>query len=250
MPVGTPFNQQFRAGDVIYGVSLARVPYINSLPPTTAPFLRANGQYVICDEFNNRTFGSVPVQDFGVGRLPDSTANIQANLGLHDNAAYLSALQKAALREYYEALAGTKYAPLQAVRVSLARTQAKGNVSREDLVFRRACKFGLHYIIEKQKRTVHFVLDLPPAWGMPGNRINSLDVVLKSPHAGHVPITTSELRACYRNRNNWIPSGRLKFYFNLLEVNPPWVDDAAAWRLYEAYRIQKHGAAQAKPLFL
>ena len=141
--------------------------------------------------------------------------------------------------EYYDALRGTRYAPLKAVKTKITTVLAKGNQNTEDLVFRRACKFGLQFVIEQKKGTVHFVLDVPVAFGVPGNRIVSLDVVKKGQHAGHVPITTSELRCCYRNRNAWIPTGRLKFYFNLNEVNPPWVEESNDWAIYEAHRIQK-----------
>jgi hypothetical protein len=233
------FNQQFKAGDVIYGISQARGPYINSLPPHVAHHLRSVGQFLICDEYNNRTFGAVPGWDFGVGQTPGSKANIKANLAHHQQAPYLEDLQKAALQEYYDALKGSKYAPLEAVKLKIATISAKGNQNAADLVFRRACKFGLQFVIEQKKTTVHFILDLPAFYNVPGNRIDNLDVVTKGQHVGHVPITTSELRCCYRNRAAWIPSGRLKFYFNLQEVNPPWVDEPAVWAIYEAHRIQK-----------
>lgn len=240
MAVGQPFNQQFKAGDVVYGISQARAPYVNSLPAGTANHLRSVGQYLICDEYNNRTFGYNNPNDYGVSQSPGSKAGIKANLNTHDNAAYLSQLQKDALKEYYDALKGTKYAPLDAVKTKITKVLAKGNQNHEDLVFRRACKFGLKHVIELKQHTVHFVLDAPVYMALPGNRIDSLDVATKQQHGGHVPITTSELRSCYRNRAAWIPTGRLKFYFNLLEVDPPWVTDVAEWAVYEAHRIQKH----------
>ncbi|MGH8065956.1 MAG: hypothetical protein ACRERE_12150 [Candidatus Entotheonellia bacterium] len=239
MPVGTAFNQQFVIGHVVYGISQARAPYINSLPQHVAQSCRAIGYFLICDEFNNRTFGQVPVADFGVAQPPSSKAIIKANLAHHQQVAYLTATQKTALKEYFDALEGTKYSPLKAVKMNPAQVLAKGNASTEDLVFRRACKFGLQYIIDQMRSTVHFVLDVPAAYNVPGNRIDSLDVVLKGQHAGHVPITTSELRCCYRNRASWIPSGRLKFYFNLLEVDPPWVDQPMVWGIYEMHRTVK-----------
>jgi hypothetical protein len=241
MGVGQPFNQQFKAGDVLYGVSWARIPYINSLPVGVADHLRGVGQYVICDEYNNRTFASahqvVAPGPAGVG--PGSQAAIAHNLQRNAIATNLTPLQQAALSEYYDALAGTRYAPIAAVQVPASILVAKGNQNAEDLAFRRACKFGLQFVIEQKQRTVHFVLDMPAYMGVPGNRQDSADIVNKTQHAGHVPITTSELRCCYRNRAHWIPLGRLKFYFNLLEVNPPWVDDPATWAVYEAHRKAK-----------
>lgn len=239
MAVGQAFNVQFHAGDAIYGISQARAPYVNSLPVNVAHHLRSVGQFLICDEYNNRTFGQVPLHDFGPGQDPHSKQAIRSNLALHDQAAYLNPLQKAGLQEYYDALKGTKHAPLEAVKMKIAQVLAKGNQNHADLVFRRACKFGLQFVIEQRQGTVHFALDVPAAFHVPGNRIDSMDAVTKGQHAGHVPITTSELRCCYRNRNAWIPTGRLKFYFNLIEVNPPWIDEPAVWAIYEAHRIQK-----------
>jgi hypothetical protein len=235
MAVGQPFHQQFKAGDVIYGVH--RAPYVNSLPEGVAHYLRSVGQFLYCDEYNDRTFNQVAGLD-GAASPPESKSNIQANLVTHEQAAYLSPLQQAALQEYYDALKGTRYAPLDAVKMKIKEVTAKGNYGTADQVFRRACKFGLQFVIQKGG-TVHFVLDLPPSAGAPGNRIDSTDVVTKGQHKGHVPITTSELRCCYRNRANWLPSGRLKFYCNLVQVNPPWVDEPAVWAVYEAHRIQK-----------
>ncbi|PHV13164.1 hypothetical protein [Chitinimonas sp. BJB300] len=239
MAIGQSFSQQFKAGDVIYGISQARSPYVNSLPPPVAHHLRAVGQFLICDEFNNRTFGRVPTNDFGIGQSPDSKRSIKTNLAHHQQVDYLNPLQKAALQEYYDALKGTRYAPLETVKTKINKLMEKGNQNTEDLIFRRACKFGLQFVIQQRQRTVHFVLDVPEYFSVPGNRIDSLGIVTKVKHAGHVPITTSELRCCYRNRKAWIPAGRLKFYFKLIEVNPPWVDDAAMWAIYEAHRIEK-----------
>lgn len=240
MALNQAFNQQFKAGDVIYGISQARASYVNSLPKQVVNHLRAVGQFVICDEFNNRTFGFVGNQDFGSDRRsPNSKANIKASVAHHQQVTYLNPLQKASLDEYYEALKGTRYSPLEAVKMTITKIQAKGNQNTEDLVFRRACKAGLQYVIEQRKGTVHFVLDVPPWMGVTGNRIDNLDVVTKTQHAGHIPITTSELRCCYRNRVKWIPSERLKFYFNLAEVNAPWIDAPEVWAIYEAHRIRK-----------
>lgn len=176
MALGQPFRQQFRAGDVIYGISRARAPYVNSLPPAVAHQLRSVGQFLMCDEFNNRTFGQVPYLDFGVGHYPDSKSRIKSNLAHHkETAAYLTPIQKAALQEYYDALKGTKYAPLKAVETEIAIAQTKGNQNLGDLVFRRACKFGLQFVIDQRKHTVHFALDVPAHLAVPGNRIDSCE---------------------------------------------------------------------------
>ncbi len=241
MAIGQSFHAQFKPGDVLYGISQARAPYVSTLPGGIANHLRSVGQYIICDEYNNRTFNSVntTISPSRATMSPQTKNAIKSNLARNQDATNLDDLQKAALAEYYEALAGSAHAPLAAVKVPASILAMKGNQDSADLAFRRACKFGLEYVIKTKQHTVHFVLDVPAFMGVPGNRIDSSDVVDKAQHGGHVPITTSELRCCYRNREDWIGSGRLKFYFNLLEVNPPWVDDPGIWAAYEAHRILK-----------
>lgn len=241
MPVGVPFNQQFYAGDVIYGVSQARAPYINSLPPHLVHSLRAYGHYVICDEYNNRTFNYPPNQNFVPGYEtmdnPVNKHNINNNLDL--NMTLLNDRQQSSVTAYYEALAGTRYAPRKAVKMNLEKAQRKGNAELGDLVFRRACKFGLEYVIRCKVNTIHFALDVPPHWNFPNDKIDYESIVTKEKFDGRVPITTSELRCCYRNRHAWIPTGRLKFYHNLIEVEPPWEEAPEVWAVYEAHRIRK-----------
>src|SRR5262249_11174233 len=148
------FNQQFIEGDVIYGISQARAPYVSSLPRGVADTLRAIGRFLICDEYNNRTFGANREDGCNTSQFPRSRQIIEANLTFHETAAYLNPDQKAALQEYYDALAGSKYAPLKAVETKIIEAQRKGNRDLTDLVFRRACKFGLQFVIEQKQNTV------------------------------------------------------------------------------------------------
>jgi len=65
-------------------------------------------------------------------------------------------------------------------------------------------------------------------------------MVSKAWHDNRVPTTTSELRCCYRNRDRWIPTGRLRFYQNLVEVEPPSVANRAVWARYDSALYNKH----------
>lgn len=107
MAIGDPFDVQFNRGDVLYGISQARAPYINSLPGNLVTELRADGDYVICDEFNNRTFNKTN-NDYGLLEGPSSKKNIRANVRHHRETEYLTPRQKATLKQYYDALKGSK----------------------------------------------------------------------------------------------------------------------------------------------
>lgn len=239
------FAQNYEVGDVIYGASQARGPYMNSLPQNVRDLAYSLGAFLICDEYNNRTFGKRPVgmnqgalQDMNLS-LPNSKQAIKTNVSHHDACPILTTNQKTACQHYYKALSGSDRAPLKSVKVKPSALAGKGNSSMEDLVFRRACKFGIEYIIMTMGKTVHFALDMPAFYGMPGNVQDSMDVVMKTQHGGHVPITTSELRCCYRNWMTWGATGRLKFYANLQECNPPWVTHPEIWAIYKRHRIEK-----------
>jgi hypothetical protein len=238
MALGDTFAQQFQVGDVVYGASQARAPYINSLPPLLKTACENGGMWLICDNFNNRTFNRAAVVGAG-GLYPTSKTNIQTNLALNDADANINVQQQAQLRAYYDALSASSRRPTKAVKLKLAEVQAKGNQDHADLAFRRACKFGLEYFLMVLQVKVHFALDMPAFYGV-GPYQNSQDVVDKTQHAGHVPITTSELRCCYRNKDEWMPTGRLKFYKNLQEVDPPWVSDFVVWAQYGIDRYKKH----------
>jgi len=238
MAVGDAFGTQFNPGDVVYGASQARGPYMNSLPALVKTNCEAAGMWLICDNFNNRTFNR-PGTVGPNGQNPSSKANIQNNLTENDNDPNINANQHQALQDYYDALSQSSRRPTKAVRMKLAEAQAKGNQDQVDLAFRRACKFGLEYFITTLQVTVHFALDLP-AWYGQGAYQNDHDLVGKTQFNGHVPITTSEIRCCFRNRNAWIPTGRLKFYKNLAEVDPPWVTNPAPWQAYDAERYRKN----------
>lgn len=238
MAVGDTFAQQFQVGDVVYGASQARGPYMNSLPPLLKQACEGGGMWLICDNFNNRTFNR-PLIVGGGGQNPSTKAGILNNLALNDADPVINPARHGQLSAYYGALSASSRSPTKAAKMKLAEVQAKGNQDHADLAFRRACKFGLQYFIMRQRATVHFALDLPAFYGQ-GLFQSSQDVVDKAQFAGHVPITTSELRCCYRNREEWMPTGRLKFYQNLVEVDPPWVSQQGVWAQYEAYRYKKH----------
>lgn len=253
------FAQNFQIGDVVYGISQSRAPYISSLPGTTATYCRDSGAFIICDEFNNRTFLGMPDKELGVTRdhtqyestikNPESMNDVRYNLDFYQQGRGLAVLndeQKIAVRAYYDALGTNRRSPEKAL-ADAPKKRLKNNDSISMFAIRRACKFGLEYNIMVRMQTVHFALDIPYA---PGTNMDDQQVVDKqrfnganpstaSDKAASVPITFSELRCCYRNRAVWMPTGRLKFYSNLNEVPAPWVANPAVWQQYDTYRANK-----------
>jgi hypothetical protein len=245
------FAQNFSIGDVVYGISQARAPYVNSLGAGLRNYCEETGAFLICDSFNNRSFLGVN-QPYGTnGPLntdtnPTTTAALDFNWDYYENDRGSVALDpdvKAKVKAYFDALNESPRNPYDAVSAPQAKWSKNGDGIPTMLAIRRACKFGLEYMIEQKHATVHFVLDVPFHLG---TSIDMADVVAKARYmggvanaGGSVPITFSELRCCYRNRSRWVPTGRLKFYLNLNEVQPPWDSSPALWQQYEIARSQK-----------
>lgn len=248
------FAQNFQIGDVVYGISQARAPYVNSLNKELRDYCEESGAFLFCDSYNNRSFLGVSNKTYGITptgvgatlKNPQNANDIAHNLDFYEHGrgmAVLGVEEIAAAKAFYDSLAKSKYAPVKASTEKQSKWSKLGDVNKSMLMIRRACKFGLEYMI-KSNRQVHFVLDIP---NNPGTSIDMQDVVNKERYSGGaaaqngaVPITFSELRCCYRNRNDWIPTGLLKFYLNLTEVNPPWVTNPALWQQYDLARAKKN----------
>jgi hypothetical protein len=247
------FAQNFQIGDVVYGVSQSRAPYVNSLGAALRQYCEDTGAFLLCDSFNNRSFLGV-TQAYGMNpgtgmhthTNPVTDAQLDHNWDYYENDRGSVALDpqvKANVKAYFDALNASRRNPSDAVNAPATKWTSKGDVVSTMLAIRRACKFGLEYVIMQKHQTVHFVLDVPHN---PGTMIDMHDVVAKEKYsggnpspAGSVPITFSELRCCYRNRQEWVPTGRLKFYLNLNEVRPPWEQFPALWQQYDIARQKK-----------
>jgi|GEM_PF-2667605 len=231
-----PFAGQFREGDVIYGAGEARQRYMESLPANVRLLCEAHGCWLICDDYNNKTFNR---SEFDGGTHVQTRADINTNLTMNYNDPLIPSYHRARLNAYYSRLSQSSRSPNKVVQMELAKVVAKGNHDHAELAFRRACKFGLEYFLMERRVQVHFVLDLPANYNAGDVQVDQ-DVVDKTRYHGLVPVTTSELRCCYRNKDRWIPTGRLKFYRNLVEVEPPWVSNQAVWAQYGIARHVKH----------
>ena len=264
------FAQNFAIGDVVYGLSQSRSPYVNSLNPTVRQYCAETGAFMTLDEYNNRSFLGMTSKEFGVApmtpgtydkpyedtvRDPQTMTDINYNLDFYEHGRGIAALgeeQKQAARAWCDQLANSARSP----EGSIATTEKQRKRNNDNITMKmipRACKYGLEYMIMARGQTVHFVLDIPHSLG---NQINMADVVAKrrlggggapapaTDLAAMVPITFSELRCCYRNRDRWMPTGRLKFYLNLAEVPAPWISSPALWQTYEDARARKRYAKE------
>ena len=102
------------------------------------------------------------------------------------------------------------------------------------LAIRRACKFGVDYVVNFTKGRVHFVLD----------GIEDLDVVSKKgieidpAFPDYSPITSTELRSIYRNWDK--VKHRVLFYRHGVTVDPPWEAEPELWGIYREHRENKY----------
>ena len=143
------------------------------------------------------------------------------------------ATQKA---QYHAALYGSHFSPFACVQIDRDTGAAGvGKVQNYDKYLRRASKFGAINVGHVLKVRVHFALD----------EINPKDVLEKKlfpekpGSADHkIPITTSELRALFRNWGS--ARDHVLFYDKQSRVPPPWEANPKDWALYAQQRCAKY----------
>lgn len=246
------FNENFDVTqrDLLYGMSQGgtvwRDNYISTLPQGLQQ-MNDNFFWSI-DSYNNNLALFSPTDNFddieqrmqenrpGVATIPKQIDNYQSI--------------------YYSSIMSSKFTPKRVFglnREITAKLRREGYhamhdvfdeqqalaLSRQYLMVRGACKFGILHFAEMSKRRVwgtepviHFALD----------GLDMQQVVNNAKIIGHmgreaVPITYSELRNCYRNWDEireyvW-------FYVNYQSVAPPWEQDQTLWQNYAAARDNK-----------
>ncbi len=243
--IGQAFNQLFTAGDVIYGISQPRGRYTRTLLAGVvgrdAQTLIDEGNFTICDHYNNRTFNAPTVMYNFVG--PNAQAGENAmNFYLQNGP--LNPNQRQAVSQYYNMLGGHKYNPHTAMNTVMNNKQQLHNAGQNEyLAFRRACKFGLDYFIIQLNRRVHFILDVDQI----GTCIDFEKIVFKEVYTNVannnqqvLPITYSELRKCYKNR--LIYGNNLYFYLDGVRVAAPWDDDPDLWGMIDTAKHLQQNA--------
>ncbi len=120
----------------------------------------------------------------------------------------------------------------------------------KELAIRRSCKFGIEYVLKLDKAMIHYVLD-----GMDMLKVAQKDWFDKTiPRTGasisfrKISICTTELRYLFRNWGRIGPTGRVKFYYNFIDIVPPWSDDffksTKQWADYAKHLAEKHLAVK------
>lgn len=138
--------------------------------------------------------------------------------------------------DYHNALYKSHYSPFASVQINNDTGAAGvGTVGTYEKYLRRASKFGATQVGNTLGARVHFVLD----------EIDMKDVLDKAefpekPGAVRkmVPITTSELRALFRN---WgFACKHVTFYRKQTVHPPPWDEDPKGWTEYAKRRCEKY----------
>jgi hypothetical protein len=261
-----PFAERFdpQNGDVIYGITSVRGAYLNLLlearkadakldgeDPTRAAeeyakFLAKNC-FIQIDRLNDES--GVSYQKHYVAG-PDELAQGQQKFTQHFGIAQ---------QKYANKLGDTRFAPAHVFAASGQKLAQEGHAAKNFpkvsgdadaiaqsynrlyLAIRRACKYGLFYITTQFKHAnIHFALD----------EIDIGEVVKKgvrdklgdsevSGGVRAVPITTSELRCCYRH---WHKLRTRVFFYdqNGEDATAPWDADKGLWNDYGKRLIDKY----------
>lgn len=163
------FSANFAPGDVIYGLNAAREPYLASLPTHIADQCRDAGNWLYCDEFDNRTFLSLAHNDKKkLKKNPMNAADVSHNIKAHfptfgkgvwqdaDGEQTLTGSQRKALKAFYDGMAKTGYSVKATTKAYDAGELAHKQVMLPMILIRRACKFGVEYAIMNRAVTVWF----------------------------------------------------------------------------------------------
>lgn len=230
------FAQEFdpTRGDLIYGRSDVRDEYEASLSDDKRKAIE-DGAWVRIDVYNNASVVA-GVQNATADKLLNETLRFAREAdgepGPHDVEQYTTAIFNS-----------QRYSPLSALAASQEKLKrehpSNPNTHAEWLAIRRACKFGIEYVVQvKGTGRIHFVLD----------KISMKDVIQKATFKGSgrsekvVPITTSELRSIYRNWHRPEFRDGIIFYVDRSEVPAPWVSDKKLWSEYGQHRVKKYRA--------
>ncbi|MFR0687774.1 hypothetical protein ACLUTX_00120 [Enterobacterales bacterium AE_CKDN230030158-1A_HGKHYDSX7] len=233
-------NFSFLNGDVIYGDREDRKKYQSAaqshydISKTGKAVLKTafDDVWVTIDQYNNTTY------------LPyDQRADVLKTIeGISE------ALPRERATRYTNAFfdhpSSNSSIPLTAGqrRKETTNPRAKDSDIRVLQRIRRSCKFGVLNLAQAlgTQAKIHFVLD-----SLLGDRMRQ--IVHKEAYKSNdmmrgggeaVPVTTSELRAVYREQRQL--KTRVLFYRNLLQVPAPWDEDAALWQQYGRARYSKY----------
>lgn len=237
IPEGTDFDTLFSLEnmDVVYGRSDRRMEYLGRLVGAESLSELMSEHWVTIDQYNNQTMLKLDTFESAEHIL----GNVDELVKDHPKAkAYWDELKQhprfSPVTVFSEE--GAKLAREGGEVMSVLTGIEPKDYNEHMLAIRRACKFGVDYIVNFTNGRVHFALDgvrneqvvrkeaISPGWMMPD----------------HFPITSTELRSIYRNWDK--VKHRVIFYRNGGTVKPPWEESPKLWNEYKTHRENKYEA--------
>jgi hypothetical protein len=249
-------------GDVIYGITSVRNDYLLLLIKRRKEDAVLDGENPdnAAKDYSKFLEKNCFIQ---IDRLNNESGLANREHYMTDDQALLQGQKKftghfgLAQAKYAQSIGNTRFSPatvFNAPKEKLAKEghQAtnfpKGNSDAMALAFnrlylaiRKACKYGLFYITTNFKRAkIHFALDdiVMGEVVKKGARDKLGDSeVANNVHC--VPITTSELRCCYRH---WRKIKDRVFFYNNggTDAQAPWDADKGLWDTYGQYLVSKY----------
>jgi hypothetical protein len=238
IPEGTEFETLFNLEnlDVVYGRSDRRLDYLGRIVRSKPMSEFMSEHWVTIDQYNNQTM--LKLDEF------ESAEHILGNV---DEVVKDHPKAKAYWDELKQHPRFSPVTVFSTEESKLAREGGEGmsvfaaiepkDYNEHMLAIRRACKFGVEYVVNFTSGQVHFALDgvtdeqvvrkepISPGWMMPE----------------HYPITSTELRSIYRNWDK--VKHRVIFYRNGGTVKPPWESNPGLWKEYKTHRENKYEAS-------
>lgn len=223
--------------DLVYGLTGQRAVYFEAWRDYQDRMLTVHQNFSI----NNRYFY---INDFNE---PISGGNFN-----DPDAVQLDQNQDQTQREFLDALGETRYTPYDIKEVDTRRLLATGdfanlninpaNLTSQQLAnlrmlyaVRRACKFGIKYILADNTGALHYILD-----GIVMNEVVSKATRPLFTGDQGVPITTSELRFIFRYWHLIKNNRKFIFWQNFNDVIAPWEQNPQDWLPYARQRVEKY----------
>ena len=258
------FTREYQLGDILYGRFDCTQLYWNTLleerPDVFKQFMLEETARENCPKellgFTGRTFQELSqkmrtharsgqthavISYFHKGFKPEqSPAENLQNMGKVDK--QIPQRFSKDKERYHQALYKSHYSPFACVQIDKDTGVAGvSKVGTYEKYLRRASKFGAINVGGLLNARVHFVLD----------QINMPDVLAKAQFPekpgstrNMVPITTSELRALFRN---WqLAYKHVLFYRAQSRVQAPWEEQPDAWTQYAKQRCAKYAEVLIK----
>lgn len=233
-------NYQATRGDLLYGLNSLRARYINKLFPNAKS--KHEVPPLVIDIYNNEIAYAVArenpdyFQALNEGKQAEAIGiALKIPENLKDTVSQaITGNYKFLWEEYFSMSSSSKKFNIEAIYQETSQKYGSGMYHKwneqlpqgTQLLSKRGSKLGIEIVARSEQVKLHFVLD----------DINMEQVGQKSILGGN-SITASELRYIYRNWERL--EGKVHFYRNYLEVEPPWKENSSLWNSYKPLMHQE-----------